>query len=98
MEQNTTLTGLLALEAVYNEAWDRFETAYKEYGPAAADETGLAGQWADMHRKVAKLKRALWEGDDSYLTRESTEEILRDLVGHALLALEMLARGKVGGR
>ena len=79
-------------------AWDRFSEKYAEYEPGAADETGLAGQWADMFRKVRKLKRALWEGETGYLTTETVGEILDDLLGHVLLAKEMLARDMEGGR
>lgn len=76
----------------------RFHEALTEYGYGAADETGLAGQWADIHRKVRKLKRAMWEGDATYLTRETVPEILEDLIGHCLLALEMIERGANLGR
>lgn len=79
-------------------AYHRFQDAYIEYGPGAADDLGLAGQWGDLHRKVAKLKRAMWEGDPSYLTRESMPEILQDIIGHCLLALEMVERGLPVGR
>lgn len=79
-------------------SWERFSNKYKEYEPGAADETGLAGQWADLHRKVRKLKRAFWEGEEGYLTTEGEEEILDDLLGHVLLCKEMIARGMRGGR
>lgn len=78
---------------------DRFAEGYAEYGPGSADTLGLAGQWGDLHRKVMKLKRSLWNGEgDEYLTRETTEEILQDIIGHSLLALEMLSRGFEGGK
>lgn len=78
--------------------WTEFAEAYIEYGPGAADETGLAGQWADLHRKVRKLKRLMWEGEEGYLSRESEEEILRDIISHAFLAMEMLRRVRHGER
>lgn len=80
------------------EWWQDFAEAYTEYGPGAADVTGLAGQWADLFRKVMKLKRAFWEGDASYLVREREAEILRDLISHAFMALEMVERRLPGGR
>lgn len=75
------------------EWWEGFADAYTEYGPGAADVTGLAGQWADLYRKIMKLKRGMWdrEGFD-YLTRESAEEILKDLIGHAFLAWDQYNR------
>ena len=90
---------LQTLRALNAEWWADFEAAYIEYGPGAADETGLAGQWADLFRKVMKLKRFMWSGESpEYLKREGAEEILRDLAGHCFLALEMLERDMVGGR
>ena len=89
---------LASLDRIISSWRHNFEVAYIEYGPHAADETGLAGQWADLHRKVRKLKPAMWEGDATHLRRESMEEILQDIMGHALLALEMLDRGITPGR
>lgn len=76
----------------------RFAEGYAEYGPGAADALGLAGQWGDLHRKVAKLKRSMWEGEPAHLTRESEADILNDIIGHCLLALDMLGREMEGGR
>jgi hypothetical protein len=76
----------------------RFAEGYAEYGPGAADVLGLAGQWGDLHRKVMKLKRAMWSGEDGYLKREEEPEILRDIIGHCLLSLEMYQRGLEPGR
>lgn len=93
-----TFLALQQFSALAKLWWDQFQAAYIEYGPGAADETGLAGQWGDLHRKVKKLKRFMWEGDAAHLTRETPEEILIDLIGHCFLALEMLGRGSTGGR
>lgn len=76
----------------------RFAEGYAEYGPGAADVLGLAGQWGDLHRKIMKLKRAMWSGEEGYLTREAEGDILRDIIGHSLLALEMYSRGLEPGR
>jgi hypothetical protein len=78
--------------------WQQFQVAFTEYGPGAADETGLAGQWADLHRKVKKLRAPMWEGDETRLTRELPREILLDLIGHCFLALDMMDRQLTGGR
>jgi hypothetical protein len=79
------------------EALERFAEGYAEYGPGAADDEGLAGQWGDMKRKIMKLRPVFWSGEDR-LTRETPQEVLQDIIGHALLALEMLERGFEGGR
>lgn len=79
------------------EALERFAEGYAEYGPGAADPEGLAGQWGDMKRKIMKLRPVFWSGQDR-LTRETPRVVLQDIIGHALLALEMLDRGFEGGR
>jgi len=79
-------------------ALDAFAEGFREYGPGAADSLGLAGQWGDLHRKMMKLKRAMWSGEPGSLTRETPQEILRDIIGHCLLALDMYERGFAGGR
>ena len=81
-----------------SEAIQRFSTAYQEYGDSSKDETGLAGQWADLYRKIMKLKAPFWNGEKGRLTRESEREVLQDIIGHSLLALVMLDEGKEGGR
>lgn len=86
-----------AFVALSMEALDRFAEGYREYGEGAADALGLAGQWGDLHRKVMKLKSSLWTGKAN-LTRETEEDILYDIIGHCLLALEMMARDFTGGR
>jgi hypothetical protein len=88
---------LKRMRQLYEEAWDSFTIAYVEHGPGFADDLGLAAQWQDLNRKVKKLKRAFWQGENGYLTREGEEQILRDLIGHALLAMDLLDRGFKGG-
>jgi hypothetical protein len=83
---------------IMQDAWARFVVAYTEYGDSSKEETGLAGQWADLYRKIMKLKAPLWAGEKGRLTRENEKDILCDLIGHSLLALEMLQRGAEGGR
>jgi hypothetical protein len=80
------------------EAERRFAEAYAEYGDSSKDTTGLAGQWADLYRKIMKLKAPLWAGEEGRLTRESESTVLFDLIGHALLALKMIQDGDRGGR
>lgn len=84
--------------SITDEALTRFSVGYHEYGPGAADDLGLAGQWGDLHRKVNKLRRALWEGDEGYLSREGVDDILYDILGHTLLALDMRRRGMPLGK
>ena len=68
-----------------------FSAKNEEYGENAF-VLGVKGQYADMHRKFPKLKRALW--DDEPLVHEPVEEVLMDLIGHCFLTLDLLAQEK----
>jgi hypothetical protein len=61
-----------------------------DYGDGAND-LGLKGQYAELNRKMTKLKRALWEGKT--LTEEPPEEVILDLIGHLFLTLDMMREG-----
>lgn len=88
----------LAYQDAAEEALARFAEAFAEYGDSSRDETGLAGQWADLYRKIMKLKAPFWNGEAERLTRETEKVVLQDLIGHALLAIVMIECGKEGGR
>lgn len=65
--------------------------AASDYGEAFRD-LGMRGQYSDMHRKMAKLKRAVWDGE--VLLRETVPEIVGDLFGHVLISRYLLAEGE----
>jgi uncharacterized protein YcaQ len=98
IDPNSEDETLSNIRVIIHQFWDQFLPAYAEYGPRAADELGLAGQWGDLHRKVKKLKAPLWEGDKDRLTRETPRQVLYDIIGHALLAIDMIDRGLQDGR
>lgn len=52
-------------------------------------ELGLKGQYSDMHRKMHKLKKAIWD-DDILVGDEQTEEILADLFGNVLISIWLM--------
>lgn len=55
-----------------------------DYGDGA-DDLGLEGQYAELHRKITKLRRAMWEGHE--LVGEPLREVLMDLIGHCFLSM-----------
>ena len=63
-----------------------FAQKNKDYGNNAG-ELGLRGQFADIWRKIAKLKKSMWDGEE--LLFEGTDEIILDLIGHLFLSLNM---------
>lgn len=62
-----------------------------EYGENA-QTLGAKGQFADIWRKIGKLKTGLWDDKEHLLTSESVDEILLDLIGHCFLTLRMRGR------
>lgn len=65
-----------------------FARKNKDYGSGASFELGTKGQYSDIHRKMIKLKRALW--DDQELEFEGVKEVINDLIGHLFLTMYML--------
>jgi muconolactone delta-isomerase len=81
------------LSSVAPEALERFIARSIDYGDNHA-ELGGRGQFADIWRKVGKLKRAMWDGVN--MTGEQPEEIVQDLIGHCLLTLLLLREEGTG--
>ena len=71
-----------------------FQNKNRDYGSGSMYELGVRGQYSDIHRKMIKLKRAMWEGES--LKFEGLEEIIGDLIGHLFLTLHMLELQKSG--
>lgn len=64
-----------------------FARKNRDYGSGSAYELGVRGQYSDIHRKMIKLKRAMWDGHE--LDFEDTDEIIKDLISHLFLTLHM---------
>lgn len=75
------------LEEIVPEVLERFVERSVDYGDTYA-ALGVRGQFADIWRKIGKLKRSLWDGQQ--LTGEQPDEILDDVIGHALLTRLLL--------
>lgn len=69
-----------------------FQRKNRDYGSGSAYELGVRGQYSDIHRKMIKLKRAMWDGHD--LDFEDTDEIIKDLISHLFLTLHMFGLQK----
>lgn len=62
----------------------RFAAHSIDYGDAYK-ELGEAGQFSDIWRKIAKLKRAVWDGHAPI--GESVDQMVEDVINHCLLLL-----------
>lgn len=56
------------------------------------NDLGLPAQYVDIHRKIGKLRRAMWDGLE--IGPESIDEVLFDLIGHCFLTLDLLRSSK----
>lgn len=63
---------------------------YESEGTFAADMLGSRGQFAELWRKIGKLKRCMWDGKP--MAHEQPAEILADLFGHIMLATDYVTR------
>lgn len=86
-EYPATRTAQRVVGDILPDAARLFVKRNKDYGDGA-NELGLKGQYADINRKVKKLKRILWDGIEP--TGESAEEIALDLIGHLGLTIDMI--------
>ena len=57
---------------------------------------GVKGQFADIWRKIGKLKKALW--DDEPLEGEQPLEIIDDLISHLFLTRDLLLQQEASAR
>lgn len=69
-----------------------FMSKNADYGDTSA-QLGAAGQYAELWRKVGKLKGPLWDGKE--LNHEQADEIVRDLIGHCFLTLLFLEEDNI---
>jgi hypothetical protein len=49
-----------------------FSAKNADYGSGSAFELGIRGQYSDIHRKMIKLKRSMWDGEELGLRRRSS--------------------------
>jgi hypothetical protein len=61
-----------------------------------ANRLGTKGAFVDIYRKVGKLKRAIWDGQE--LQGEQPREILIDLIGHCFLTIASMDQVVSHGR
>jgi hypothetical protein len=88
----------IRVSGILDEVQVKFNQRNADYRDADGFEPsevlGIRGQFAELWRKVWKLKNALWDGRE--MVGESAEEILMDLMGHCALAIDMIRRKRDG--
>jgi hypothetical protein len=73
------------------EFWETFARKAADYNDNENENhraLGVRGQFADIWRKIGKLKKSLWEGRS--LAGEQPREILMDLIAHCFLTIAMM--------
>lgn len=85
--QEMSATASRILNRLLPEWQDQFLKKNAGYGDMSR-VLGARAQFVDIHRKVGKLQRALW--DDQQIGPEDVREVTLDLVGHCFLLLDLL--------
>lgn len=80
-------------DGVLAEALDHFLMRNRGYGDGA-NNLGVRGQYADLNRKMLKLKRYIWDLEPVEPGEESVQIIVKELIGHCLLMLDEMERNK----
>lgn len=73
---------------------DQAQALFKDKNRGYGDTSyalGARGQFADVWRKVGKLRHTLWDGNEA--VGEDMEEMLMDLIGHCALTIDFLRMG-----
>jgi hypothetical protein len=71
-------------------AMEHFLERNKEYGEGSAHVLGIKGQYADINRKVIKLKRYLWDDIPVEPEAEPIAMVAAELIGHLLILIDEL--------
>lgn len=83
------------VEVEFAKSFKHFKFRNADYpdmgGISASDILGVRGQYGDILRKALKLKKPMWDGEE--LVGEGTIEVLRDLMSHCALAIDLIERG-----
>lgn len=83
--------GRYVVDRLWPEWRDQFMRKARDYNHNENEnhrQLGVMGQFADIWRKIGKLKKALWHGEP--LEGEQPREILMDLIAHCFLTIAML--------
>lgn len=86
---NESSQAYVIVNTILPEVIKTFVAKNADYGETSF-ELGLAGQYAELWRKIGKLKGPMWEGKGD-LQFEQVDEIVSDLIGHCLLTLYFIA-------
>lgn len=86
-----TASGMFIYEVLLPRFLKHFFDKNADYGDQHRSGLGLKGEFVGLHRKMAKLQKAVW--DEEELVGEQVPELLYDLIGTALLMLDLEAQG-----
>jgi hypothetical protein len=82
-------SALHILQKIVPDVIDHFLSKNADYGDQHRTEgLGPRGEFVGIHRKVYKLKRCLWDGQE--MNHEGAEQMLVELIGQCLITLDLL--------
>jgi hypothetical protein len=88
--QPQTSSGYFIYEVLLPEFLERFFAKNADYGDQHRTGLGTAAEFVGIHRKVEKLKTALWDGQE--MNGEGPREMLFDLIGQCFIILDLMAQ------
>lgn len=87
-----TTSGWFIYEVVLPDVLRHFFKDNADYGDNHREGLGLRAEFVGVHRKVKKLQKAIWDGEN--MNGEGAEEMLTDLIGQCLIMLDLIQSGK----
>lgn len=88
--QPQTSSGFFIYEVLLPEFLERFFAKNADYGDQHRRGLGVAAEYVGIHRKIEKLKAALWDGQE--MNGEDAREMLMDLIGQCFIVLDLMAQ------
>jgi hypothetical protein len=90
----TTSSGWFIYEVLLPEFLRYFAKKNADYGDQhrSPDGLGVKGEFPGLRRRVHKLRRAIWDGEE--MNHEGPEEMIHDLIGTCFIILDLMNQEK----
>jgi len=90
LREPATSSGWFVYEVLLPEFLEQFLAKNADYGDQHRAGLGVRAEYVGIHRKVEKLKTALWDGQ--VMNGEGPREMLFDLIGQCFIVLDLMAQ------
>lgn len=90
LREPATSSGWFIYEVLLPEFLEQFLAKNADYGDQHRAGLGVRAEYVGIHRKVEKLKTALWDGQ--VMNGEGPREMLFDLIGQCFIVLDLISQ------